>query len=236
MVYLAVATSITTLIERARRRADMVGSKFVTDTEITDYVNQTLVELYDELIQAHGEDTFRKSADLTLDDNGEADLPNDWMRTLRVEWSYGQVVYSLAPADFRGQARWGIKRAWSPTEPPRYSVRLYTGADDNGVGTLCMYPAPYTSQTVTLWYIPVAPVLKPALEESNNYNPLGYDEILVLGAVIRMLAKEESPTADVVAEQQRQLDRIRARAVDDRGLPPRVSDLGGWGVPVRGLW
>ena len=77
MVYLAVATSITTLIERARRRADMVGSKFVSDTEITDYINQALAELYDELIQAHGEDTFRKSADLTLDDNGEAALPID---------------------------------------------------------------------------------------------------------------------------------------------------------------
>ena len=47
----------TELKDRARRRADMVNSTFVTDTEIRDYLNSSISELHDMMVKSY-EDYF----------------------------------------------------------------------------------------------------------------------------------------------------------------------------------
>ena len=48
---------LSTLKQRAQRRADMVNSSFVSDGEIKDYVNSSIAELYDFLVKSY-EDYF----------------------------------------------------------------------------------------------------------------------------------------------------------------------------------
>lgn len=206
------------------------GDGFVSDDEITDYLNAALCELYDELLLSHGETRYMRSQVLTVT-SGSATAPTDWMRTLRVEWAYGSVVYPLEPQEFRGSAQWGVVRSWSPTDPPRYRVSTDTSA---ATTKLYVYPTPSTAQTVTIHYLPLP--FQFALATPTAENPYNCDEVLVLSAAIKMLAKEESPTQGLENELERQLQRIRARAGDDRGLPRRVADIGGWGVRVRGVW
>ena len=46
--------SLEDLIERCRQRADMLQTQFVTDEEITSYLNESLGELYDLIVQNAG--------------------------------------------------------------------------------------------------------------------------------------------------------------------------------------
>ena len=47
--------TLTQLIAAVRQRADFVNSQFVTDAELTSYINQSYFELYDLLIQKYGD-------------------------------------------------------------------------------------------------------------------------------------------------------------------------------------
>ena len=52
--------SLADLITRCRQRADMVNTQFVTDPEITGYLNESLGELYDLIIQNAGNEFFMR--------------------------------------------------------------------------------------------------------------------------------------------------------------------------------
>jgi len=52
--------SLSDLIARSRQRADMVNTQFVTDPEITGYLNESLGELYDLIIQNAGNEFFMR--------------------------------------------------------------------------------------------------------------------------------------------------------------------------------
>ena len=53
-----MSITLAELRTQARNRADMESSEFVTDTELTDYINSSIAELHDILIQSYG--VFRK--------------------------------------------------------------------------------------------------------------------------------------------------------------------------------
>ena len=55
----------SSLIARARRRADMVNSSFVTDEEIRDYLNSSMSELHDFMVKSY-EDYFVSTHTYTI--------------------------------------------------------------------------------------------------------------------------------------------------------------------------
>jgi len=54
--------SLADLILRCRQRADMINTQFVTDAEITSYLNESLGELYDLIVQNAGQEFFLRRA------------------------------------------------------------------------------------------------------------------------------------------------------------------------------
>ena len=52
-------TTLAQLIVRVRQRADMVGSAFVSDSEIVDYINVAMAEIHDLLVTKY-EDYYVK--------------------------------------------------------------------------------------------------------------------------------------------------------------------------------
>jgi len=78
--------TLATLIANARQRADMVGSDFCTDDEFTTWINESLYELYDLLIQKYGNDYFVSTATITADGTSdEFDLPSDMYKMIGLD-------------------------------------------------------------------------------------------------------------------------------------------------------
>ena len=230
-----MSTAVTTLVTRVRRRCDLVGSLVVTDDEIADYLSNAAAELYDELIAARGEERFANRATLTVTTSGTATAPTDFMRTLRLGWVCNGIDYPLEPGDIRGQRALATTYQWDAVALPTYSLSQST---TESAPVYRFTPAPTQSQSVSLVYVPVSLQLVRSSPTTGqaDVNPYGNDEVLVLGACVQVLAKQELDTASTIAARELLLQRIRTAADDDRGLPRTVIDAGGWGTPLLQTW
>ena len=108
-----------------RQRADLVSSQFVTDTEVNEYINQSIAELYDLLLAARGMDFYEKFQ--TFATTG------------------GTTLYSLAP-DFYQLIR--IEAVLSGFAVP---LQPFTHAEH---GVLSQYPT-QGGITINILYVPV---------------------------------------------------------------------------------
>ena len=53
--------TLSEIRQRCRERADMKNSTFVTDDELNFYINQSISELHDMIVQSYGEDYYVKN-------------------------------------------------------------------------------------------------------------------------------------------------------------------------------
>ena len=53
--------ALSTIRQRCRERSDMESSEFVTDDELNFYINQSIAELHDMLVQAYGSEYYVKN-------------------------------------------------------------------------------------------------------------------------------------------------------------------------------
>jgi len=89
--------ALSELITRCRQRADMLNTNFVTDEEITSYLNESLGELYDLIIQNAGEEFFLRRA--WIEENPPAVAPDASPNGYMVR--DGQDgTYAVLPPDF----------------------------------------------------------------------------------------------------------------------------------------
>lgn len=69
-----------------RQRADMVSSQFVTDSEVNEYINQSIAELYDLLIATRGMDFYEKLQSFTtVGGTSQYPLASDFYQLVRIE-------------------------------------------------------------------------------------------------------------------------------------------------------
>ncbi len=112
--------SLADLILRCRQRADMINTQFVTDQEITSYLNESLGELYDLIVQNAGQEFFLRRAwieesppavapDVSpngymvrdAQDGSYAVLPPDFYRLLGCEAHFGDgIPWMMKPYTF----------------------------------------------------------------------------------------------------------------------------------------
>ncbi len=112
--------SLVDLILRCRQRADMINTQFVTDEEITSYLNESLGELYDLIVQNAGQEFFLRRAWIEetqpvappqgspngymvrgAQDGTYAVLPPDFYRLLGVEAHFGDgIPWMMRPYTF----------------------------------------------------------------------------------------------------------------------------------------
>lgn len=71
----------------ARQRADFVNDDFVTDSELNSIINESLFELFDELVSTYGDDYYATvSSNYTTDGTNDAyALPTDFYKLLGVD-------------------------------------------------------------------------------------------------------------------------------------------------------
>lgn len=211
-----------TLLElktRARERSDMETSDFVTDSELTGYINSSLAELYDLLVSAYGEDYFLADPFAITTSNNISDyaLPDDFYKLKGVDAKInGSDWYSVRPFNFNERNR-NQDVTWGLIGGPNVRYRIMGSK-------IKLSPLPNGAYPLQLWYVPSAPVLAVDADEFNDVN--GFSEYVIVDAAIKMLQKEESDVSVLMAQKMTLKRRLEEMSLNrDAGQPESVSDI-----------
>jgi hypothetical protein len=208
--------TLANLRTRARDRANMENSTFVSDSIFNSYINYAISDLRDIITSKVGEDYFATSSSTTLTSGQETlSLPADFYKLLWVEVLVDGTTYHRLN-------RFEISEL--PSAPfslanPWVSLKYRLRADN-----LWFSPSSATGgRTIRTWYVPLPTALSADADTLNGYN--GWDEYVVLLAARKALVKEEQDVNDIDREILAINQRIEAMAPNrDQGQPMRIYD------------
>lgn len=211
--------TLASLRTQARQRADMVNSTFITDAEFNQYINNSITELYDLLIQKFGNEYYLNIYSFpTVIGIDSYALPTDFYKLIGADILVGGTDYiSLRPFMFSERNRYtaAVSRTIYGVADLRY--RLYGN-------NIKFMPVPDGNSTIRLWYIPVIQEL--ASDSATLDGGNGWEEFIVVDTAIKALQKEESDVSVLLAQKQALVKRIEEAAENrDAGAGDRVSDV-----------
>lgn len=212
---MARTRTLANFIADVRQRANQENSTFVTDAEITEYLNQELAELWARLVQGEGAPHFRSSSTISVT-SGTAlySLPADFWRLQEVTATINGITGALHPFMAMEHGTLQNKGPWGPWSPVRYRVQ----ADQ-----IEFLPATQ-SFTATLYYSPNCPRLVNNTDTFDGFN--GYEMAAIYGTCATIAQKEESDPAFFLAQKDRILAFIDSLAAQrDASHPERVQDV-----------
>lgn len=214
-----MAATLLELKTRARHRADMQTSQFVTDSELTDYINASIAELHDILIQSYGSDYYVNETNFNTVVNQESyDLPADFYKLRGVDAKVNNTRYlTLERYNFNERNRYEDFGVWDLNGVATIRYRL--------LGSKIRFtPVPDRDVAVRLFYVPMATVLVNDTDELTDFNQ--YSEYVIVDAAIKMLAKEETDTSVFERQKMGLLDRItKASQNRDANKAESISDI-----------
>ena len=91
--------TLSELKQRARERADMVNSKFISDPELVAYINDSASELYDLLVRTY-EDYYINSTEVTITSGQDITIPVDFYKLLGLDIKEGSKWSQLERFQF----------------------------------------------------------------------------------------------------------------------------------------
>lgn len=206
--------SLATLRTRSRQRADMENSRFISESELTTYINASYFELYDLLVATY-EDYYTIPYAFTVASDS-APLPTDFYKLRGVDKQIDDNDTWQTITKFNFQQRNindQLVRKLFPQPVVQYRI---TG------NTLYFIPLQNAAGPYRLWYIPMATPMVADSDVIQGVN--GWEEYVVIDAAIKMLGKEESSTTDLVREKNAMRKRIQDMAPDrDTGQPEQIT-------------
>lgn len=207
--------TLATLRSRVRERADLVGSSFVTDlpASLDAFINTSLDELYDVIVQRFSNPYFVSSSTLTtVAGTSSYALPTDFYKLLGVELPLNGRMVDLDEYQFKDR---NLYRNASYTSLPVYRLE---GSN------LRLYPAPSGVLVGAIQYVPTRTQLVNASDSCSF--PQGWEEYAVIDAGIKCLNKEESDPSALMAEKAAMLERITLAAENrNPGQPEQAIDV-----------
>ncbi len=210
--------TVTQLMTRARERADMLNTDFITDPELRGYLSASFAELFDILIQSGL--LYFTPGELEFSGNGTElyPLPEDFYGVLRVDYQY--------VGDY-----WTELDEYMETE--RNVFENVTSGSTSGWAThyscqgdsISLLPRP-SQGTYRLRYIPNPPDLADGDPDVTKVDGIsGWEEWVIVDAARKMLSKEESSTASVERDLARLKERIEEASLNrEWGSPRRIID------------
>ena len=203
--------------ERARERADMENSRFISDAELNRYINASIQELYDLLIASRGENYYVSSYSFTTSTNTDTyALPSGMLKLLGVDYVRGvNSAYSLKSFKWQERNRYREPYYLNDSINLQYQIRG---------NNLVFMPMPQGNQQIKVWYIPAATLLTQNTDSFDGIN--GWEEYVVIDAAIKMLVKEESDTSELMMAKEAMRQRVlQASSARDSNEPARVVDV-----------
>ncbi len=218
---MATTMTLLELQTAVRQRADMVNSTFISDSELTSYINQSYFELYDLIVTKYGNNYYAAQPyQFTTDGTNQFyDLPANFYKLLGVDLALSNSQDSfvtLKPFNFIERNRYSV-----PNFQSFYGVTnmRYRIQDDQ----LWLNPLPAAGQLIQLWYVPVMVTLSAPTDTVQGVS--GWTEYIIVDAAIKCLQKEESDVSVLMAQKQALITRIDYAAENrDAGSPATVSD------------
>lgn len=210
-------TTLATIRDRARKRADMENSSFWTDAQITAEINASIKRLYAFLVESYKDDYFYATTTVaSVAGTADYALPADFYKLLGVDVGQGA-----------NPSRWvrltKFRLAQRNTRPNQatylrdYKYRL-KGSN------ISFIPTPQAGLTFQLHYVPTFTALSADADPFDTIN--GYDDLVVLDVARKLLQSEESDTSEVEREMRERMTEIRQDAeTRDAGEPGQVTDV-----------
>ena len=222
-------TTLAQLITRVRQRADMVGSTFVSDSEVVDYINVAMAEIHDLLVTKY-EDYYvkdssesPKSGDYTLPADNPGTLPTDFYKALGVDFTSGGLTYRMMRFTFQERNMYNAPAiVASRIADTRYAIQG---------NKIKFIPSPATSGIAKLHYIPEAQQFDAGSTSTTIVSlapqiAKGYEEYLVVDAAIKCLMKEESNTQPHMIYKEQLRKRLEAASANrDAGESSKITDV-----------
>lgn len=223
---MAAAVQLSSMITSVRRRANIENrTRFISDTEITEYLNAGLAYLYDLLVQAGGQPWYRKSVqfnttgnqslytftaigapdmyilqsvDVNLGTNGNAEP----IITARPYMEYERNRYKFFP----GQ--------WLAGTPVFYRMQ------DAGINFI---PTPTGSYSITLNYYPTFTKLANGTDAFDGVN--GWEEYAIWKATADCQGKAEYDPSYAFSKCNELEKKIQSMSEQrDAGAPERMTE------------
>lgn len=205
---------------RARRRADMERSTFISDGELNEYFQGSYGELYDLLVSSF-EDYYVTELPFTIASGvSSVATPADFYKLRGVDLQInGDTYTSLAQFNF------GERNAKS-----RATNRVFAGQRAvvyRLMGNKVMFlPETNAPGDYKMWYIPRVTVI--ATDSDQVSGVLDFEEYIVIDCAIKMLTKEESDISALALQKQQILKRIEDMVQNrDAGSPQTITDVVG---------
>ena len=212
---MAKTITLSELRQQVRERADMVNSLFVTDSEITTYINQSASALHDMLVQKFGNDYYLSSSSLSIQSGVDLySLPADFYKLTGID-----VVLSSGRSTPLKRFGWDDRNRAGHAAVGSVNFRYRVQGTQ-----IRLSPTPSANHTAILWYVPTVATLSSGTDVLDGVN--GWEEFVVVDAAIKCKEKEESDTRILERQRQRLELRIEEAAENrDAGEPITVRDV-----------
>lgn len=222
------AVTLAQLISRSRNRANMERSSFVSDSELTDYINEAAMRLHELVAAAYGNEYVKSvSSGNTVAGTSDYALPSDFFKLTGVDMTFNGKVRSLKKYMETERNTYKNMATTSWLSIPRYKL------DNSNIRFL---PAPNSALAYSIIYIPLLQVTAagPTIVNKFTYTntsdtvnfPNGWEKFITLYAAIECLDKEESETRHLkqkLATWEAELKQIADNR--DAGQPMHTTDV-----------
>lgn len=221
-------TTLGSIRLQAQQRCDFVNNTYITTAEWNSYINASMFELYDILVQKFGNDyfvgipyTFTTANGVnTATQSSTYNLPGDFFKGLRTEVALNpgdpNSWVTLRQFEFIQGNLWNFPNVYTFYGLTNLRYRF------NG-NNLMIVPIPSSGQTIRIWYVPRSATLINDTDTLDGFS--GWEEYIVTDACIKALTKEESDCSVFLAQKAALLQRINEAAENRNiGEPETVSD------------
>lgn len=205
--------TLSWLRSRVRQIADMENSAFVTDSELTSYINDSAKKLYDILVSTN-EDYNTLVLSFSITSGNTSALPSD--------------CYKVRGIDYQSASDWIPLRRYQFTE--RQNLNLNTRSSRVDVkyrvikDSIYILPEDRATGSYRLWYVPELADLSLDADTLDGKN--GFEEYVILDAGMKCKIKEESDTKELMQARNEALNRVTTMAQErDYGGPDRIADV-----------
>lgn len=210
-----------------RLRAD---NQALQDSDINEFINESITDLYDMLTNAFGEQYFETETPLaTVANVATVALPNGFYKLTGLFWNNGGYKHRLTQTQPAEAEDYIQGAGWSVYSDIRYRLQ---------VANLRFSPAPNSVYALILKYIPAAVRLSADSDTFDGYN--GWEEWVILDAAMKCLEHEgnDGDAALLAPRKARMEARIASMAERNQSEPGRIQDVTSvsawpWGVGLR---
>jgi hypothetical protein len=203
----AGTVTLSGLISEVRTRGDYLSSITFTDAWITTEIQAAWAELYELIAETHEGWWDTKTTLSTVANQDFVALPSDCWRVQGIDVLDSGVYRPLRQIGLTDRNR------YTQTPGLPYAFRLSArGAE--------LFPIPNSVYTLRIQYTPVVTTM-----DNTGIQLYGWEEYIIVSALLRLDQREERPLGERMAELERQKQRIIVAASKRRSAEPEYLPL-----------